>query len=79
MSTLKHFETGGSGKFFLVALSHIDLVSYFKLISSLKIHHNWTLFEIESMIPWEREIYMALLKQHIEEENEKIRQRNNGR
>jgi len=31
--------------------------------------------EIESMWPWEREIYVALLKQHIEEENEKIKQR----
>jgi len=29
------------------------------------------------MMPWERDIYLALLKQHIEEENEKIRNRNN--
>jgi len=31
------------------------------------------------MIPWEREIYVAMLAQYIEEENEKIKQRNNER
>jgi len=28
------------------------------------------------MIPWEREIYISLLQQHIEEENLKAQQRN---
>jgi hypothetical protein len=28
------------------------------------------------MIPWEREVYVSLLKQHVEEENEKMRQKN---
>jgi len=28
------------------------------------------------MMPWEREIYVSMLAQHIEEENEKIKQRN---
>jgi len=32
-------------------------------------HHGWSLTEINEMIPWEREIYIALLKQYIEEEN----------
>jgi hypothetical protein len=30
------------------------------------------------MIPWEREIYMALLVKHIQEENERIKQQNKG-
>ena len=30
------------------------------------------------MIPWEREIYLALLQQYIEEENLKAQQANNG-
>jgi len=29
------------------------------------------LTEIENMMPWEREIYVGLLIQYIEEENEK--------
>jgi hypothetical protein len=28
------------------------------------------------MLPWERDIYVAMLIQYIEEENEKIKQRN---
>jgi hypothetical protein len=28
------------------------------------------------MMPWEREIYVTLLAQYIEEENEKIKQKN---
>ena len=42
-------------------------------------HHKYSLFELENMIPWEREIYVAMLIQYIEEENEKIKQRQNSR
>tara|TARA_B100000530_G_C15673769_1_gene375305 strand:- start:190 stop:330 length:141 start_codon:yes stop_codon:yes gene_type:complete len=43
-------------------------------------HHNYSLSDIENMMPWEREIYVDMLVQHIKEENEKIkeRQRNNN-
>lgn len=78
MWTRKPCYIGGVGKFFLIALSHIDLLSYFKLNFAMKQHHHWSLFEMEEMMPWEREIYVTLLKQHIEEENEKIRLQNNG-
>ena len=29
-------------------------------------YHNWSLTEIENMMPWEREIYVGLLIQYIE-------------
>jgi len=35
-------------------------------------HHKYSLTELEDMMPWEREIYISLLSQHIEEENKKI-------
>jgi hypothetical protein len=38
-------------------------------------HHKYSLSELENMIPWERDVYVSLLTQYIEEENEKIRQR----
>ena len=34
-------------------------------------HHKYSLSEIESMIPWERDIYVSLLINYIKEENEK--------
>jgi len=36
--------------------------------------HKYSLDEIEGMIPWERQIYVALLTEHIKEENERIKQ-----
>ena len=39
-------------------------------------HYNYSLTELDNMIPWEREIYVGMLKQHIEEENEKMKERN---
>jgi hypothetical protein len=35
-------------------------------------HHKYSLTELESMMPWEREIYMGLLMQWIKEENERL-------
>jgi len=55
-------------------MSHISLESYFKLNFSLMQHHKYSLTEIENMMPWERDIYIALLNQYIEEENLKAQQ-----
>jgi len=37
-------------------------------------HHKYSLTEIDTMIPWERQIYVALLEQFIEEENQRIKE-----
>ena len=55
-------------------MAHIDLESYFKLNFALMQHHKYSLTEIENMIPWERDIYLGLLNQYIEEENLKAQQ-----
>ena len=34
-------------------------------------HWNWSLTEIENMLPFEREIYVALLLKHVREEKAK--------
>jgi len=38
-------------------------------------HHNYSLGDLESMMPWEREIYVEMLVQYIKEENDKQNQR----
>ena len=35
-------------------------------------HHNYSLIELEEMIPWERDIYVGLLMNFIKEEQERI-------
>jgi len=42
-------------------------------------YHKYSLSDLEEMLPWEREIYVELLMQHIREENEKIREKQRGR
>ncbi|MBT5441072.1 MAG: hypothetical protein HOK88_07070 [Candidatus Marinimicrobia bacterium] len=39
-------------------------------------HHKYSLSEIENMIPWERDVYVALLTNYIVEENKRIEQQN---
>jgi|TARA_B110000977_G_scaffold197107_1_gene278877 hypothetical protein len=39
-------------------------------------HHKYSLTELDNMMPWEREIYIGLLIQHIEEENKRIEKEN---
>ena len=41
-------------------------------------HHKYSLSELENMMPWEREIYVNLLMQYIDEENEKIKKAQRG-
>ena len=48
---------------------HESLESYFKTNFALMQHHKYSLTELENMMPWEREIYVTLLSQYIEEEN----------
>ena len=55
-------------------MAHIDLESYYKINFSLMQHHKYSLTEIENLMPWERDIYLGLLNQHIEEENLKAQQ-----
>lgn len=42
-------------------------------------HHKYSLTELENMMPWERDIYIGMLIQYIEEENLKLKQKLNER
>lgn len=36
-------------------------------------HHKYSLSDLENMMPWEKSIYVNMLIEHIEAENEKIK------
>ena len=57
-------------------MAHTNLESYYKVNFALVQHHKYSLTEVENMNPWEREVYITLLKQHIEEEKLKQQQSN---
>jgi hypothetical protein len=54
---------------------HESLASYYQVNFALIQHHKYSLTEIENMMPWEREVYITLLQQYIEEENLKYQQK----
>ena len=38
---------------------------------SLMQHHKYSLSELENMMPWEREIYVDMLVEHLKEEKKR--------
>jgi|TARA_B100002019_G_C21243389_1_gene586848 hypothetical protein len=58
-------------------MAHTNLESYYRVNFALMQHHKYSLTELENMIPFEREIYVSLLQQHVEEENLKAQQSGN--
>jgi hypothetical protein len=57
----------------------MSLEDYFRLNFALMQYHKYSLTEIENMMPWERDIYVALLQAHLEEEKLKQQQQANAR
>jgi hypothetical protein len=56
----------------------MDLENYFRLNFAMVQFHKWSLTEIENMMPFERDVYVILMKQHLEEEEFKAQQQRNG-
>ena len=54
----------------------MSLESYYKINFALLQYHKYSLTEVENLIPWERDIYVGLLKQHLEDEKLKQQQAN---
>ena len=52
----------------------MDAESYYELNFSLMQYHKYSLTEIENMMPFERDIYVALLKNYLESEKLKAQQ-----
>lgn len=65
----------GLYQFFLILLGYDNLMNHYKTNFNLMQFHKYALGDLENMIPWERNLYIDLLKQHIKEENEKMREK----
>ena len=49
------------------------LMNYYKTNFSMMQHHKYSLTEIEEMLPWERFIYIDMLKEHLKQLEEQHR------
>ena len=54
----------------------MDLEGYYKINFALLQYHKYSLTEVENLIPWERDIYIGMLQQHLEDEKLKQQQAN---
>lgn len=52
-------------------LSHMNLAMYYNDIFALAQHHKYSISEIESIIPYERDLYVGMLVKFIEEQKQK--------
>lgn len=64
-------------QFFRLSCIDENLFDYYKINFQLMQHHKYSLSDLESMMPWEREIYILMLKQYVEEENQRLEQKAN--
>ena len=63
-------------RFFRIGLSHDSLANHYTTNFAMIQHHNWSLTELENMIPFERAIYVEMLQHWIKEENARIEAQN---
>jgi len=60
-------------------LGHDSLANFYKTNFNLMHLHKYSITELENMVPWERSIYIDLLKEYIQEQNQKQRDLQNMR
>lgn len=51
--------------------SHDDLLNHMQTNFNLMYLHRYSLFELEDMMPWERDVYIAMLAKQKEKESKK--------
>jgi hypothetical protein len=49
-------------------LSHTSLGNYYKTVFSLAQHHKYSITEVENLIPYERDLYVDMLVDFVEEQ-----------
>jgi len=54
-------------------MGYDSLRNFFKTNFALMQHHKYSLYDIEHMLPWERFVYVDLLKDYIKQKNEEAR------
>ena len=47
-------------------MMHNNLIAYYEKVFALKQYHNWSLSEIETMMPWELDVMTSFLNNYLE-------------
>jgi hypothetical protein len=49
-----------------MAMMHNNLVQHYERIFAFKQYHNWSISEIEELLPWELDVMTSLLSNYLE-------------
>lgn len=60
-------------QFFRISFGYDNLANHYKTNFAMMQHHKYSLSDLESMLPWERDMYVNMLIRHLEEENERLK------
>jgi len=47
-------------------MMHNNLVAYYERVFAFKHYHNWSISEIEDLIPWELDVMTSFLNNYLE-------------
>ena len=64
--------TRRTSQFFYVALGYDNLMNHYRVNFALMQHHKYTLSDLEMMVPFERQIYVAMLIEYLEQERQRL-------
>ena len=62
----------------MIGLFHDTLKNFYSFNFNMMTHFSYTLSDIENMIPWERQIYLQMLVNHVEKQNQELKKKKNG-
>ena len=58
---------------------HNTLKNYYETNFALMHYHKWSLEALDSLLPWEKEIYVGMLMQHLKEEERRYKEQQASR
>jgi hypothetical protein len=57
-----------------VSLGYDNLMNHYNTNFALMQHHKYSLSDLENMVPFERQIYVTMLINYLQEEKERMEQ-----
>lgn len=61
-----------------MSMMHTDLVHHYERIFAFKQYHQWSISEIEQLLPWEFDVMTSLLTNYLEAVEMKRKQAQNS-
>jgi len=60
-------------------LCHDNMFNFYRMNFALMQYHKYSLSDLDNMIPFEREVYVAMLVKYLEEEKQRIESQKRAR